>query len=44
MQQNIQKAKYYAIILDETSDASDKGLISICFRIIMDDLDVQELL
>ena len=39
----LQKAKYYAIILDETSDVSDKGHISICFRITMDDLDVQGL-
>ena len=43
MQPDTQKAKYYAIILDETSDVSDKGQISICFHITMDDLDAQEL-
>ena len=29
--------------MDETSDVSVNGQISICFRIAMDDLDVQEL-
>ena len=39
LQQDIQKANCYAIILDETSD---KGQISTCFRISMNDLQVQE--
>ena len=39
----MQKAKYYAIILDETLYVPDKEQISICFRITTDDLDVQEL-
>ena len=43
MQQHIQKAKYCAFILYKTLDVSDEGQISICFRITMDDLDVQEL-
>ena len=43
LQHDIQKAKYYAIFLDETSDVSDKRRISICFRNTMDDSDVLEL-
>ena len=40
LQQDIQKAKYYAIILDKILDVSGKEQISVCFRITMDDLDV----
>ena len=42
LQQNIQKAKYYAIILEEISDVSGIVQTSICFSITMDNLDVQE--
>ena len=42
LQQDNQKAKYYAITSDETLDVSGKEEISVCFHITMDDLDVQE--
>ena len=42
LQPDIQTSKYYDIVLDETSDVSGKEQISICFRITLDDLDMQE--
>ena len=44
LQQNIQKAKYYANILDETSGVSGKEQISVFSRITADDLDAQEVI
>ena len=37
------QAKHYAIIVDETSDFSIQEQVSFCFRIVTDDLKIEEL-
>lgn len=39
----IKSSKYFAIIMDETTDNSCTEQVSICFRIVNDSLEVSEL-
>ena len=35
--------EYFGIMLDETSDVSNKELISFCFRIVDEDFNIEDL-
>ena len=43
LSEKVKLAEYYGIIMNETSDISNKEQISVCFRIVNKDFSIQEI-